>query len=113
MNVEQLSHGPPQPKPVYIEASKPKIMNSYIVVGGIILLIFGVAIFMWSYNQIQDYQTSLGQLGRVFSADEEARYNEMQIVQILGVVFGIAGIGALIFGAAKKQAPRPDATPAS
>lgn len=82
-------------------------MNGYIVVGGIILLIFGVAVFMWSYNQLQDYQTSLGQIGRALSAEAQARYDELQMMQILGIVFGIAGIGALIFGAAKKQSKPP------
>ena len=83
-------------------------MNGYIVVGGIVLLVFGVAVFMWSYNQIQDFQTTLGQLGRALNSDAQARYADAQMTQIIGIVFAIAGIGALIFGAAKKQAaPKP------
>lgn len=77
-------------------------MNGYILVGGVILLVFGVAVFVWSYNQIQDYQTTLGQLGRAFDKDTQARYDEMQMTQLIGIVLGVAGIGALVYGAAKK-----------
>lgn len=65
---------------------------------------FGVAVFMWSYNQLQAYQTTFGQTCQGLNNETQASYNGLQMLQMqmIGVMLAIAGLGALIFGAAKK-----------
>lgn len=77
-------------------------MRSGPLIAGVILIAFGAVIFVWTYNMMADGQTSLGQLGRLANPILAAQYKDLQNSQLIAIPFIIAGIGALIYGAAKK-----------
>lgn len=73
------------------------------IIAGVILLGFGVALFIWTSNQMAEGQTSLGQIGRTLSSSMQAQYQQYQYMQLGGVSFVVVGIEALIYGAAKTK----------
>lgn len=79
-------------------------MRSGPVIAGVILLIFGLAVFMYTYNQMVNFQNTglIGQFARALSPDIQRQYNELQLLQVGGMGFAVAGVGSLIYGAAKK-----------
>lgn len=77
-------------------------MRSGPLIAGIILLLFGAVLFVWSSNQMSEMQGTLGQLGRAFSSNMQSQYQQYQYMQLGGVGFAVVGIGALIYGAVKK-----------
>ena len=79
-------------------------MRSGPIIAGMILLGFGLFLFVVSTQEIQKIN-SLGLAGtaaRVISQDVRDYYNMNQQISLLGIVFIVAGIGAAIYGAAKK-----------
>lgn len=72
------------------------------LIAGVILLGFGVVLFMWASNQMSEGQTSIGQIGRAFSSNMQAQYQQYQYMQLGGIGIAVVGIGALIYGVAKK-----------
>lgn len=74
------------------------------LIAGVLLLIFGIGLFMYGYNQIQEFRSLgfLGQLGRAINPDLQKQYDDYQNFQYVGMASAVVGIGALIYGAAKK-----------
>lgn len=73
------------------------------LVGGIILLVFGLMTYTFFQNQINESQTFMGQLGRAISSEQQAAYNMYQMFSLIGVVMSVIGVGLLIHGAVAKS----------
>lgn len=58
---------------------------------------------LYSLNGLSQFDTSLGQLARFYSADGQQKYNEWQILELLSAVFAICGIICLVIGLVMKN----------
>jgi hypothetical protein len=74
------------------------------LIAGIVLIVFGIGLLMYSYNQIQEFRSLgfLDQLGRTINPELQRQYDDYQNFQYVGMAFAVVGVGALIYGAAKK-----------
>ena len=56
-------------------------MRGGILTVGIILLIIGGIMFFEGYNQVKEYQSTLGQIGRVVSENAREEYNNYKLME--------------------------------
>lgn len=78
-------------------------MKTGSLIGGIVLLIIGVAGYISLQSNASDCQSLLGQVGRFISSDIAERCSLVSIGQIIfGIIF-VVGIGVLIYGAVAKR----------
>lgn len=74
-------------------------MRSGLLAFGIILLIVGVLFLMVGYNAVQDHQSTLGQIGRVFSESRRQEYQTYMIMEMGGAILAVVGFVLSISGA--------------
>ena len=80
-------------------------MRGGVLAVGVILLIVGFFIFWNGYTVTQEYQTSLGQLGRFFSSEAQEQYSQGQLFTMIGGILALIGFITSIYGAAAKSKP--------
>ena len=78
-------------------------MKTGTLVGGIILLIIGIAVYSYLQTTVSDCQSFLGQLGRFFSSDIAQRCQTVALIQIGSIFMGVIGLGIMIYGAVAKN----------
>lgn len=82
------------------------LIGVYMLLGGI-LLVGGALGFVWSSNNIAEYQTFVGQLGRALSDQVQQSYQEWQVVQYGSIAAAMVGIALVIYGAVAKDHLNP------
>lgn len=79
------------------------VLKTGSLIGGIILLIIGVAGYISLQSNVSDCQSLIGQAGRFISTDFAERCSLTSLGQIIfGIIF-VIGIGVLIYGAVAKR----------
>lgn len=67
---------------------------------GVLLLVLGGLAFMYAHQGIEEYSTSLGQLGRALSPDAQTQFEELQMIRLGGGITALVGFALTIAGAA-------------
>lgn len=84
-------------------------MKTGYVAMGAIGLVFTIPLLIYSLNGLAQFDTSLGQLARFYSAEAQQKYNEWQMLELLSVVFVVSSIISLAYGViAKNQVQHND-----
>jgi len=97
-------------------------MKGGVLAAGAVLLIIGFLIFWTGYSVVQQYSTSLGQLGLALSSEAQNQYQQAQLQVMIGGILAFIGFVVCIYGAAASPAgkqirpvvvskPVPTATP--
>jgi len=76
------------------------------VIAGIILMIFGVIVYLSLQTSMSDCGSFVGQLGRTFSDNYSQQCQMASMIQIGAGILVVIGIGLLIYGAAAKGESR-------
>ena len=74
-------------------------MRSGLLAFGIVLLVVGGLLFMMGYNGVQDYQSTLGQIGRAFSHSVQQEYQMYMLMETGGGIVALVGFVLSIAGA--------------
>lgn len=78
-------------------------MNKLKVIAGLVLLVVGVALFMNSYNQLAQCNSTIGQLltniSNVFGGSGVSTCNNASILEVVGAVAAVVGIVILFISA--------------
>jgi len=74
-------------------------MRSGLLVFGIVLLVAGGLLFMLGYSGVQEYQTTLGQIGRAFSHSAQQEYQMYTLMETGGGIVALIGFVLSIAGA--------------
>ncbi len=78
-------------------------MRTGIFLVGLILLAVGAVGLFYFWSDYQNLSTVLGQIGTALDPALKQRYNNEQMYIIGSIVAMIAGIGLLIYGAARTR----------
>lgn len=82
--------------------------TGYVAIGAI-GLVFAIPLLIYSLNGLAQFDTSLGQLAKFYSAEAQQKYNEWQLLELLSVVFVVSSIISLAYGmVAKNQVQHND-----
>ncbi len=73
------------------------------LIAGIILLVIGISLYGILQTNASDCSSFVGQLGRTFSPTTAQNCQTVSIIQVLGMVLGVIGLGVLIYGAVAKS----------
>jgi GAF domain-containing protein len=65
-------------------------MGRRLIIGGLILIV-GVAVFLFSQQQVQQAQTLAGQAGRAVSQQSQSEYQMFSIARIAGGILVVIG----------------------
>ena len=74
-------------------------MRSGLLAFGLVLLVAGGLLFMVGYNGVQEYQTTLGQIGRAFSHGAQQEYQMFLLLETGGGIVALIGFVLSIAGA--------------
>lgn len=74
-------------------------MRKSLFVIGIVLLIIGLLIFVVGYNGAAEYQTILGQVGRIVSQKAQQEYKMFMLMETVGAIVAVIGFGMTAYGA--------------
>lgn len=77
-------------------------MKTGYVATGAIGLVLTVLLLIYSLNGLAQFDSSLGQLARFYSAEAQQKYNEWQMLELLSAVFVVCGIIYLAYGMVAK-----------
>ena len=64
---------------------------------GTILLIAGLLAYIWADDVTDEYETTLGQIGRAVDEDMREEYEQAKIIKSVGIVGAVLG-GVFILG---------------
>jgi hypothetical protein len=74
-------------------------MRSGLLAFGVILLVVGGLLYMMGYNGVQEYQTTLGQIGRFLSQSRQQEYQIYMLMETVGGILVLIGFVLSIAGA--------------
>ena len=78
-------------------------MRSEIVTVGIVLLVIGIALYMFASMRIDEFQSFIGQVELLFSSEAYEQYRMFQLMQTMGATSAAAGGVLSIAGIAAKD----------
>jgi len=78
------------------------------LVVGIIFLIIGGIIFFEGYNQVKEYQSTLGQIGRAVSESAREEYNTYKLMEEFGGIMLLVGFVVSIAGTVSSPKEKND-----
>ncbi len=67
-------------------------MRAGLIAQGAVLPIIGWFVFMIGYNNVQDYQTTLGVIGRYLSSEAQQKYQMYQLMEAGGGILALVGL---------------------
>ncbi|MFP4633178.1 MAG: DUF3185 family protein [Halobacteriales archaeon] len=59
---------------------------------GAVLLIAGVVVALYAHQEIQEFETAFGQIGRALSSEAESEYQVLSVLRIGGAVSAVVGL---------------------
>lgn len=74
-------------------------MRKTLFIIGIALLLIGLLAFVIGYNGATEYQTVLGQVGRILSHKAQQDYKMFMLMETVGAILAVIGLGMTIVGA--------------